>query len=60
MKPGFETYWLIWFEGLSAGCERSPEISERNKKDRRRSLRNPIRCFDQADAIAAVFFFDPR
>ncbi len=31
MKPGFETYWLIWFEGLSAGCERSPEISERNK-----------------------------
>ncbi len=32
------------------------------KKDRlsRRSLRNPIRCFDQAAAMAAEFFFVPR
>ena len=43
MKPGFETYWLIWFEGLSAGCERSPKISERKNKTASRGGLSEIR-----------------
>ena len=34
--------------------------AKKRKTAARRSLRNPIRRFDQAAAIAATFLFDPR